>query len=280
MAHERHHQLAAPARRFVLLRVFGRDGVQPAGRDAKKLEGCGHRVGRELAAAGTRAGAGDVLDLIQLFEVDLARPIGTDGLEDGHHSGVALALVDARIDRAVVESESRDVEARHRHRRARHRLVAAHQTDQAVEQVAAADELDRIRDHLAADERGFHALRAHGHAVRDGDRVELHRCAAGGTDALLDVFRQTSLVVVAGHGLDPRRGNADERLGEVLVRETDRLEHGPGGRSIRAVGQSGGVALGRVGRPVVGQIGHVVGNLTGDGHAPRSLTGPRCREGV
>ena len=45
------------------------------------------------------------------------------------------------------------------------------------------DELDRVGDHLARDQRRAHAGRPHRDAVGDGDRVELDRRAAGGADA-------------------------------------------------------------------------------------------------
>src|ERR1043166_5429389 len=45
----------------------------------------------------------------------------------------------------------------------------------------------RIGDHLAAHERRAHPLAAHRDAVGDRDGVELHRRAAGGADAALDV---------------------------------------------------------------------------------------------
>ena len=49
------------------------------------------------------------------------------------------------------------------------------------------DELDRVGDHLAADQRGPHPLGAHRDPVGDRDRVQLHRRAAGGADPLLDL---------------------------------------------------------------------------------------------
>src|SRR6185312_16145288 len=62
---------------------------------------------------------------------------------------------------------------------------------------------------------------------------------------------QLTLVEVAGHRLDPRRGDADEGLGEVVVGEADRLQHRARGGPVGAVGQRGAVALGGVGRTVV-----------------------------
>ncbi len=99
--------------------------------------------------------------------------------------------------------------------------------------------------------RRLHALGAHRHAVADRDRVELHRRAAGRADPLLDELRQPPLVEVAGHRLDPGRRDADDRLGEVVVREPDGLEHGPRRGAVRAVGQRVAVALAGVGGAVV-----------------------------
>ena len=146
-------------------RVGGRDAVEATGADAHELERGAHRVGRELAAARTRPRARRVLDLAQLVERDLAGPIGADRLVHRHHGGVALAAHHAGVDRAVVERQAGQVQPRQGHRRAGERLVAADQADQPVEEVPARDELDRVGDHLARDERGLHALGAHADAV-------------------------------------------------------------------------------------------------------------------
>ena len=252
---EVHDQLAGPAGGGLLGRVLGRDAVEAGRREADELHHRAHRVGRVLAAAGARAGAGGVLDLGQLVERDLAGPVGADRLVDADDGRVPLALVDARVDRAAVEHDARDVEPAERHRRAGHGLVAGDDAHDAVDHLAADDELDRVGDDLAADERGLHALGAHRHAVADGDGVELHRRAAGRPDALLDGDGQLALVEVAGHRLDPRRGDADDRLGEVLVGEADGLEHRPRAGPVRAVRERRRMALGGVGGG--GRVGHL-----------------------
>ena len=248
---EVHHQLARPASGLVLGGVLGRNPVQPARRQADELHHRAHRVGGVLAAARAGPGTRHVLDLVQLVERDLARAIRADGLVDRDDRGVPDALVRARVDRAVVEDEARHVEPAEGHRGGRDRLVTADEADDAVEQVAADDELDRVGDHLAADQRRLHPLGAHRDAVAHGDGVELHRRAARRPDALLDELREPPLVVVAGHRLDPRRRHADERLGEVVVGEADRLQHRAGAGAIGPVRQGGGVALGGIARTVV-----------------------------
>ena len=100
---EVHDQLARAVGGRVLGLALGRDAVQPRRREPDELHDRAHRVGRVLAAAGARAGAGHVLDLGQLVERDLARPVGADRLVDAHDRDVALALVDARVDRPAVQ---------------------------------------------------------------------------------------------------------------------------------------------------------------------------------
>src|SRR6185436_7470539 len=116
-----------------------------------------------------------------------------------------------------------------------------------IEQVPARDELDGVRDDLAAHQGGLHALRAHGDAVGDGDAVELDGRAAGGPDPLLHLLGQGAMVPVAGRDLDPAMGHTHERLGQIGVGEADGLEIGARGRAVGTVDE--GTALGaRVGR--------------------------------
>ena len=166
----------------------GRDAVEPRRADAQQVEGHRHGVGGELAAAGAGAGAGDALEGVDLLRPHLAGRVGADHLEDVLDGHVA-APVAARRDRAVVEDEPGDVEARQRHRGRRDRLVAADQAHEPVEEVAARGQLDRVGDHLARHQRAAHALGAHRHAVGDRDRVQLHRRAARGAHAALHVLR-------------------------------------------------------------------------------------------
>ena len=152
--------------------------------------------------------------IFEQLEVAVDHPAGrvrADRFE--HVLNRHLAAVELpRRNRAAVEHHAGHVQPRQRHDPAGNRLVAADQHDQAVEAVAARDELDRVGDHLAADERGAHALGAHRDAVGDRHRVELHRRAAGGADARLDVLGQRPQVQVARADFDPGVGDADERL--------------------------------------------------------------------
>ena len=160
--------------------------------DAEELAGHGHGVGGELTAAGAGAGAGGGFERFELGVVDLAGGVGAhafEDLEDGDFFGGAVGLLEGSGgDGAAVEHEAGDVEAGEGHDGGGHVFVTAGDTDEAVEGVAAGDELDRVCDDFAGDERGFHALGAHGDAVVDGDGVELHGGAAGLAHALLDGF--------------------------------------------------------------------------------------------
>ena len=208
----------------------GGDAGELDGGDAEELAGHGHGVGGELAAAGSGAGAGGGFYFFELGVGDLAGGVGADGFEDlldgdvdcFAGAGFGGFAVGAYVhvaggDGAAVEHEAGDVEAGEGHDGAGHVFVAAGDADEAVEGVGAGDEFDGVGDEVAGDERGLHALRAHGDAVVDGDGVELHGRAAGFADALLDGFGDVAEVVVAGADFGPGVGDADDGLGEVFA---------------------------------------------------------------
>jgi hypothetical protein len=160
--------------------------------------------------------------------------VGADRLEDVEDRHVAVVPAAGR-DRAAVEHQRRDVEPGQRHHAARDRLVAARERYHGVEHVAARHQLDRVGDHLAADERSAHPLGPHRDAVRDRHCVELHRRAAGGADAVLDTLREPPQMEVARHRLGPGVGDADDRPLQRLVVEADALQVRARPGSIRAV---------------------------------------------
>ncbi len=172
----------AVGRNIVLARIHLRHHRGVHRRQADHLHHRSHRVGRELPAAGARAGARAVLDLLEVFIAHSTRLVRADRFEHFLNRDV-LALELAGQDRSAVQNDARNVQPQQRQRRAGNRLVAGHEADESVELVAARHQFDGVGNHLARDQRGLHALGAHGDAVADGDGVELHGSAAGLADA-------------------------------------------------------------------------------------------------
>ena len=76
----------------------------------------------------------------------------------------------------------------------------------------------------------------HGDAVGDGDGAEFARRAVGGDNALLDGLRLAHQRDVAGRGLVPAGGDADEGLMDLLARQTHRVIIGAMRRAGRPLG--------------------------------------------
>ena len=224
-----------------LVRVFGRN---PRGkrRDPEHLERHRHRVGGELAATRAVAGRRSLLDRGQLLVGDPAGSVRADRLE---HllDGDALTVVVPGVDRAAVEHQARQVQAGQRHHGGGDRLVAGTDRDHRIERLSEGDQLDRVGNHLAADQRRLHPLGAHRDPVRDRDRVELHRRPAGLADPLLDLGAERPEVEVAWHRLDPGVGDADQRLAQRLIVVADALQLGAGGGALGALGERAALVL-------------------------------------
>ena len=71
---------------------------------------------------------------------------------------------------------------------------------------------------------------------RDRDGAELERVAAGRVHAVLDGLGEPVERQVAGRDLVPRAGDADLRLGQVVVAHADRAQHAARGGLLDAVG--------------------------------------------
>ncbi len=224
------HERARLARDGVLPRVRRRHVVRAHRRQAEERESGRHRVRGELAAARAGAGAGGLLDHREVVVVEAPRGVRADGLEDVLDRDVAAAD-GARQDRAAVEDERGDVEARERHRARGDRLVASDEDDGRVERVTSHGELDRIRDHLARDERGAHAGGAHRDAVGDRDGVELDRRPAGGAHACLHESREPAEVHVARRHLGPCVRDRHERALDLGGGQARRAQHGASRRA-------------------------------------------------
>src|SRR2546427_5410677 len=184
-----------------------------------------------------------------------------DGFKDVlNRNGVVLEA--AGGNRAAVENESGDIQSRQGHDATRNGLVAANEDDERIEEVAPGDQLDRVRDDFAADERSAHAFRTHGDAVGDGDGVELERSATRGANAFLHMQRQFAEVIIAGADFNPGVRHADERLFEIVVAQTRDAQHGASGRAIRSLGERTAAWLGQ-------RVTHCsVPSMVGNGNHP------------
>ena len=242
---ELHGESPGLVRRLLLVAVHGGDPVRPERRQPEEVEDRRHRVRGELTAAGARAGARDRLELVQVGITHRAGGVGADPLVHVADRHLTVA-VDTRGDRAGVRDDGGNVEPARSHRTAGVGLVTRHELDEPVEEMAARHELDRVRDHLARDERGAHAGGPHRDAVRDRDRVELHRGSARVAHATLDVHREVALIEVARHRLDPGRADTDDGLRQILVGEARALQHRACTRAVGAVGERCAVAFGRI----------------------------------
>jgi hypothetical protein len=140
-------------------------------------------------------------------------------------------------DRAAIKNQPGDIQPRQGHDAAGNSFVAPDQHHQGIEEIAPRDQLNRIGNNFAADQRCAHALRPHGDAIGDGHGVEFQRSAARGADAFLDVFGEFAQVIVAGADFNPGVGDAHQRFVEIVVLQSAGAQHGSGGGAIRAVGK-------------------------------------------
>ena len=113
---------------------------------------------------------------------------------------------------AAADDDCRDIDASGSHEHARYDFIAVGNHDQAVEGVAVGDGFDGVADELAAGQRVFHAVVAHGDAVADADGRKFDRRTAGGGDAQLDGFGDFPQVHMAGNDFVKGVDYADQRL--------------------------------------------------------------------
>ncbi len=175
-----------------------------------------------------------IFQMFQLFVRHVTGGMFPYGFEDVLNRHV-MPLEPSWHDGAAVEHQRRHIEPGQGHDGAGNRLVAPGERHDGIEQMAAHDEFDRIGDDLAADQRRFHAFRAHRNAVRNGDRVELDRRPPRGSDPSLHTLRQTAQVEIARHDFNPGVRDTDERTRQVLVREPDGFQHCSRRRSARSL---------------------------------------------
>jgi hypothetical protein len=204
-------------------------------RDADRFRHRRHRARGVLPRAGADRRAGRHFQALQLVAADLAAGVGAHAFE--HLDDADLTAVEiARQQGAAIQEHRWHVEPHHRHHHAGQGLVAARQANDGIVAMAAHDQLDRLRHQLARHQRSLHAAMAVGDAVGHAGRGELEGGAAGLAHARL---HELGLVVqrhVAGRGFAPGRGDADQRLIEIIGREPGAEHHGAHRRLLGSFG--------------------------------------------
>ena len=233
------HRLAGLPGEPVAPPVGRRRGRGTRHRHPDRLGHRGHGVRGVHAAARALAGADRPLDRVDVGARHLPRRTGADRLERVDDRDRPLRAVgelgDPREDRARIQEDGREVEARGGHEHARQGLVAAGQQDRAVQPLGHHHRLDRVGDDLARDQREVHSLVPHGDAVGHRDGPELQGVPARREHAVLDGAREPVEGQVARRDLVPRAGDPDLRLGEVVVAHPDGPEHSPRGGLLETV---------------------------------------------
>ena len=219
-----HEHASGFLRRSVLLLPGGRHSGKLNGRNTENFAGHGHRVGRKLSAACPRARTGIRFECFKAGVVNLACCIRANAFKYVLNRNVNLFAIGAvqlaRRDRSAVQHHAGNIETTQSHDDAGHIFVAAADADKSVEKIAAGDQFDRVGDHLARNQRSLHTLRAHRDAVGNGDGVELHRRTAGFSNAFLQRFSNFAQVHITGSDFGPGIGDADDRLMQIVFRES------------------------------------------------------------
>ena len=224
-----HHGLAAINGDLQFARINGGNFICSHGRNPEKRNRGRHRIGRELTAARARSGTRAIFELRHLLRGHLASRECAGRLEHVLNRDI-VTLKSSGHDRAAVKHQAGNVQSCERHHRGGNCLVAAADRDHGVKRVRAHKKLDGISDHLARNQRSFHALGAHGDSVGYHDGVALDGRAARGADAFLYLFRERAQVEIAGCDVAPRVGHGDERPRQIGVRQACRFQHGAGRR--------------------------------------------------
>ncbi|CFQ96307.1 Uncharacterised protein [Mycobacterium tuberculosis] len=159
-------------------------------RHAERLGGAGHGVSGVHAAACPFAGADCPLDGIDVGATHQTARARSDRLEGVNDGDVSFATVGelgpAGQNRARVEEHRRQIQSCGGHQHSGQRFVASGQQHRTVESFGLHHDFDAVGDHLTGNQREVHPLMTHGDAVRNRDRAELKRIAAGRKHPLLD----------------------------------------------------------------------------------------------
>ncbi len=224
-----HQNLRGSLRALAGLRIFRGHGGREGEAHAHGLDGRGHGIRGIHPPAGSGSGAGAALDLEKLLPVDPARAVFADSLERAHDGEVAV-LVAAWLDRASVDEDGRNVEARHGDQRPRHVLVAAPEGQHAVHALAVCDGFNGIGNHFTRDQGVFHPLGSHRNSIGNGNGSEALRHGPGSPEPLFGHPGEGPDPHVAGSDRAVGVGHAHDGLFEIPVPESRGAQKGPIGR--------------------------------------------------
>jgi hypothetical protein len=227
--------LACAARQRGALLVNGRDHRRAERRKPEHLRDHAHGVGGELSGAGAEGRDRRALERVQFLGGHRAGHHRAGGFVGGQYRH-RFPVQAAGQGRAAEDEDGRRVAADHRHHDARQILVAAAEADEAVIGMAAHDQLDRIRDHLARYQRAFHALMIHADTVGDRNGRECARRAARAQHAFLCVRRLLGECAVAWRGVAGGGDNADERPRDGRIVESHAAHESAVRGAVDAVG--------------------------------------------
>ena len=135
-------RVAGPQTLFALARILGRRRAAVGQRQAQRLDGGRHGVGRIHAATGAGARTRVAHDVGAGFLVDVPGNELTVGLKRRDDVERVTLATTAGLDGAAVDHQRRTVQATHGNDTTRHVLVTAGQRDQAVVPLAAHHGLD------------------------------------------------------------------------------------------------------------------------------------------
>ena len=175
------------------------------------------------------------LDLQQFSPIDVAGAELPHRLESAADGKIPPVQV-ARLDRAAINKDRRDIQARDGDHRAGHIFIAASDGHQTIHFRRAANRLNGVRDHFARNQRIFHPFGTHGDTVADRDRPEDLRHGVRFAQRFHGLFSQIIESGIAGRDRAVAIGHGNNRLVEVAVAETHRAQHGAIGSPLDAFG--------------------------------------------
>ena len=197
------------------------------------------------AAAAGRAGV--FLIVADAVVIQRACLVCADCLEHVAQTGAATVGQVSSEHWAARNEDGWDVQPRRRHQQPRHVFIAVGNHHQTVKLVGDGHCFSGISNQIAGDEGVLHADVPHGDPVADGNRGEENRRAARRADARFDGFGDFVQIHMPGDDFIIGGNDADERLADFLIGQTEGIEQRAVGGAFHALldvfGQQGNSLL-------------------------------------